>query len=113
MNLFFIFPPGCVLNGIERACTNDDVTLQVPEECTTHRELVGKAHEHRYFDYRNDNQDGTLIDVHELDASHSVGFENWFRFRLPEADRLSESSEFTDIVLDTNEVWIMFFISFS
>ena len=64
----------------------------IPEECRdgSYRELVGQNHQHRHFAYR---LKGDSI-VNENIEKNSVGFDNWFRFRLDNlATRMLEKQE--------------------
>ena len=84
MSLFFI---GCL--------ANKDVDDIMPEECQigNYRKLVGDFQDHRYLTYRSERMN-SLNSVHELNENHTVGFNNWFRFRLDNnAVRMLETKE--------------------
>ena len=87
----------------------------IPAECMggNYKNLEGIYHEHRHFDYRdNSGERDTLNDVHEHTKNYSVGFDNWFRFRFPQADRLMELDDLQrNIYNDSDLVRILIFIA--
>ena len=84
------------------AClANNNAENEIPKECQkgNYRELVGDSQYHRYFDYRNEKP-STLRNVHDLHVNYTVGFDNWFRFRLDNALRMVETKELEKSVVD-------------
>ena len=63
----------------------------IPWECQNgnYRELIGSNHGHRFYDYSGSSKDN----IHENNPQYSVGYDNWFRFRLKEATRMLEGNE--------------------
>jgi len=77
----------------------------IPEECKSgnYKELIGPNHQHRHLGYRTSNKVLTER-IHEGNEKYSVGFNNWFRFRLSVAERLLETTELPILIEDKNDV---------
>ena len=106
MDFYFRTPVILQAPSVLGATNNADSSL-IPEECTNgnYRELIGPNHEHRYFNYSST----TLMKVNENTRDYSVGYDNWFRFRLAgKATRMLERNELEQDVSGVVGVCISF-----
>ena len=85
--------------------TKTEEEAAVPWECQkgNHQDLIGTNHNHRFFNYSGSHRDK----IHENTPQYSVGYENWFRFRLVEATRMLERNELTKEFKKVNPVGVI------